>query len=533
MPELEYAIPETRGGLTAVPGLDCALDYIRHNTRGRDGWEFAVGEVGGRELAAAARGSAIGAARDYCADRSIAFDDRGGPCIVTGHQPVFFHPGVWAKNFVVDGLGSRLGGTALNLVVDSDAGDTSFEVPSWDGRRLQTSRRRLTSSPPDVPFESVAPPGAPDVEKLCRDVLDDLMTLADPIASRNFERFAAAMRNAQAARDLGDFLTRTRRTHEAGAGTVYGELPVTRLCATDEFLTFFLSVAEQVETFRDVYNASLAAYRAKHEVRSAANPFPDLAVDGDLVETPFWLMDGKGLRATLWLKRKGELSMVCHANGCKVELVRGRYGDNIAVLRRERIEIRPKALVLTLYARMFLSDLFVHGVGGAKYDRVTDEIIRRFYGVEPPRYISATATLWLPMGVEMPKGRTAAELKQRLHALEHNPDRFASDPELSAQVRPRVAELAGEKAALVAAIGRDGAEKKVLGAKIRDLNASLAELLEPVCRRTQQEIAEAERADESRQIAQYRDFPYCYWSASEVRSLTEEALDAAAAPIER
>ena len=32
-----------------------------------------------------------------------------------------------------------------------------------------------------------------------------------------------------------------------------------------------------------------------------------------------------------------------------------------------------------------LSDLFIHGIGGAKYDELTDEIIRRFFGIEPPR----------------------------------------------------------------------------------------------------------------------------------------------------
>ena len=49
-----------------------------------------------------------------------------------------------------------------------------------------------------------------------------------------------------------------------------------------------------------------------------------------------------------------------------------------------------------MYSRMFFSDLFIHGIGGAKYDLITDEIIREFFGVEPPGYATISATLHLP-----------------------------------------------------------------------------------------------------------------------------------------
>ena len=50
-----------------------------------------------------------------------------------------------------------------------------------------------------------------------------------------------------------------------------------------------------------------------------------------------------------------------------------------------------------MYARLFLCDLFIHGIGGGKYDEVTDNIIRRYYGVEPPAYLVLSATLHLPL----------------------------------------------------------------------------------------------------------------------------------------
>src|SRR5439155_11533539 len=60
-------------------------------------------------------------------------------------------------------------------------------------------------------------------------------------------------------------------------------------------------------------------------------------------------------------------------------------------------KIRSRALTNTLFARLFLVDLFIHGIGGGRYDELTDEIARRFYDHEPPRYLVLSATLLLPL----------------------------------------------------------------------------------------------------------------------------------------
>ena len=65
----------------------------------------------------------------------------------------------------------------------------------------------------------------------------------------------------------------------------------------------------------------------------------------------------------------------------------------------------------TMYLRFYLSDLFIHGIGGAKYDELTDEIIRRFFGIEPPRYLTATATIRLP--IDRPKRHGGGRAERR------------------------------------------------------------------------------------------------------------------------
>ena len=55
----------------------------------------------------------------------------------------------------------------------------------------------------------------------------------------------------------------------------------------------------------------------------------------------------------------------------------------------------------------------MHGLGGGKYDEVTDDLIRSFVGIEPPRYLVATATLLLPF----PRHPEAAAESAKLHRL--------------------------------------------------------------------------------------------------------------------
>ena len=54
-----------------------------------------------------------------------------------------------------------------------------------------------------------------------------------------------------------------------------------------------------------------------------------------------------------------------------------------------------RALTTTMFSRFLLGDLFIHGIGGAKYDELGDEIARRFFGIEPPGFLTVSMTLWL------------------------------------------------------------------------------------------------------------------------------------------
>jgi hypothetical protein len=80
-------------------------------------------------------------------------------------------------------------------------------------------------------------------------------------------------------------------------------------------------------------------------------------------------------------------------------------------LMRQRLRLSPRALALTLFLRLIVCDQFVHGIGGALYDEVTDRVITRRLRIEPPHFCVTTATLLFPSAV----GRERVDLMALLN----------------------------------------------------------------------------------------------------------------------
>ncbi|HJW86985.1 MAG TPA: hypothetical protein VJ440_10165 [Candidatus Brocadiaceae bacterium] len=48
------------------------------------------------------------------------------PIILTGHEPIFYHPGIWVKNHLAHHVAKRVGGIGINMIVDNDACTMGF-----------------------------------------------------------------------------------------------------------------------------------------------------------------------------------------------------------------------------------------------------------------------------------------------------------------------------------------------------------------------------------------------------------------------
>jgi hypothetical protein len=495
-------------------------------------WDFAVAGTDARALRALARAEAIERARAFSGRLGVALRDvpDSPPLIVaTGHQPELYHPGVWAKDFLLERAAEAAGATALDLVVDSDAFDSvGIHVPCTDAG-VRVCRTELAAGAPGGCFACTPVPSAESLRRFRADGATHLATLADPSPARRFDRFCDDLDStAPDARSLAELVTTARRRYEAPTGTGYLELPVTAMTASRAFATFVVHLALNARAFAQDYNGALSAYRAANGTRNPAQPFPDLAIDDAVVELPLWsLSSGRtGVRV-----RPGEVPALLDEAGatlCELDT------DPAAAVERllgAGLSIAPKALALTLFTRMFVSDLFIHGVGGAAYDRVTDDVARSFFGVEAPPFVVASMTLFLPLGEHVTGDDEVAEAAMALNRLAQNPDQILSDVDFaSAEDAARAADLAAEKRSLVGSISQPGADKKQVGARIREVNAELAALLEPKAAELRERLAHVTALRDASAVLTDRTYPFCLFDpldvAARVRAVAPLARDA-------
>jgi len=182
--------------------------------------------------------------------------------------------------------------------------------------------------------------------------------------------------------------------------------------------------------FHDIYNASLAEYRQVNRVRSRSHPVPDLATDGQWLEAPFWIWTSDAPhRQRLFVRSMGDELELTDRGDIRIRLALSadrdadRAVDQLAAHAAQGIKIRPRALITTMYARLVLSDLFLHGIGGAKYDQLTDLIINNFFGVRPPQFITLSATVLLFEDVTPTLGEELQRKKRLLREFRYHPER--------------------------------------------------------------------------------------------------------------
>ena len=414
----------------SLPGLREVL----HTNRSNQQETLAAIELLGQkatDVAGEARTELVDLARSFTSsyvDHSSLGAGDQKPIILTGHQPELYHPGVWFKNFVVASLAKMTGGIALNLLIDSDLCRTnSVRVPVFSDDSAQLEIHPYDSSAEPLPYEE-------------RRVLDrEVFRSFQDRASKSIQSLVSkpllktlwpeAMQVASREGSLSDALSQSRHRLEMSWGLNNLEIPFSQVCDTQSFRLFGLTLLSEAEGLHKAYNQSLSEYRQVHKLRNQAQPLPDLDQQEGWIETPFWIWsEQEPVRRALWVRTsKDRLEL---SNGiepfARLDLEPSLALARLSELREQGIKIRSRALVTTLYCRLFLADLFIHGIGGAKYDQVTDELSRRFFGVTPPQHATATATLWLPRQREEEPMEGVVELNRRLRDLRYHPENSLS-----------------------------------------------------------------------------------------------------------
>lgn len=507
-------------------------------------------------------GVALTRARDWLRrelpELPLPLDPDGPPVYVAGHQPLLYHPGVWVKLFAGARAAAASGGRLINLVVDSDVSDLSVPLPALirdpDGYQrpgIERDEPEGTGSP-ELPLERRPAPDPEAWAAFVERVRARVMPLS-PGAAGRLDPIAAV--RPEPSENVAAFLSRVRRAWEASGVTPgpagYVELPISTLSATLPFRLWVVEWALHAEFWRCAYNEALRQYRQLHRLRYPANPFPDLAATDHGIELPFWVLrqvEGAWVREGLLVQGGSErtaagasprprtariLLTTLGAGGAQplAELPAGEPLEAARVLGETGIQVRPKAIPLTLFARLFLGDLFIHGTGGARYESIGDFLLAArwpgAFGKETPGYAVCSATVHLDMPAARERAARREWLEELVRSLQHNPQRIVAelDGALGSEAaragieleREELAGLAARKAELVEQI-QSGGDRKALGEAIRHVNGELNRRLAPLAAYLGREL-EAARGAEA--VVSERSYPFFLFDPGEIWALLE------------
>jgi hypothetical protein len=548
--------PDGDESFVAVPPLADAIELAHAN---HERLATACADIQGRSLAMIrrwARSEVYRAAREYtvgltgtsitglqndCVDRSAEELD-ATTFFVSGHQPTLFHPGVWIKNFAVARLAKLDRAVGLNLVVDTDTfSGTSIRIPTGPFDRPQIAAIEFDEPRPRQPWE--------EARVVNRDLFETFgrraqAALGDPGFTPLLPEFwPAAVEHSQKNVSLAECLTAARSQWERSHGAGNLELPISRLCALEPFLWFASHILAHLLRFQAVYNEVLQEYRQTNHVRSRTHPVPDLREIDGWLEAPFrvWRA-GEEVRKRVFARQSGGEIQLSDGKQVFATLPLAPGKDACCAVRElqklegQGIRLRTRALTTTLFTRLCFADLFVHGIGGAKYDQMTDRIVGRFFGLAAPEFLTLSATLQLPVPGLPVQPADETRLRRQLRELDYNSDRhlpneLSSDQALLVdEKRQLVAEQHAVRKNRGSALARSSTRGSGTGyarfRRLHEINRLLANFTQPERQRIEEELLRTRQYLAANAVWHDREYASCLYPAEKLQRFIDHALSA-------
>lgn len=524
---------------SAAAPADSIETLIDNNRLLRAAFDTRIGDLKLWELVAATRREVLTVAAEY----TLSYRDAerpsdmaawiARPIVMGGHQPEFFHPGVWLKNSALDAYAKAVSGTAINLVVDTDrCVRASCSVPVGTPRDAHLE---------EVPFDAPAAEMAWEERSIMdRDVFaafgrraSDLLAPLEPnpILRR---WWPLAVERAAECHRLGLALAQARHALEARFGWETLEVPVSELMRLPTVMVFMGWLLAHARQFHEAYNSALVAYRRAHKVRGRGRPMPELAVrtdspgDGPWYEVPWWIWsrDDPRRRRVYASASPGGTLTLSDLETVRVELPispdtsPAKWVDALSRMEEHSIRLRPRALVTTMLARLMIADVFVHGIGGAAYDQLTDSIVRQLTGCDPPRHAVVSGTLKLPVDTVFPElaagdpEAALVDVERTLRDLEFHPERHLAPLDAEA---PEIVELVRQKRHWIdthptATLARRRCHE------IRAVNERLQPRMESLRQATLARVGPLAAAVRARKVLESRAHPWCFFAEKPLRS---------------
>ena len=401
----------------------------------------------------------------------VTFKDK---IVMTGHQPVFFHPGLLFKDLILARAAEESGATPVHLVVDTDQVGMEFKIPfkkeSWPDIRTYPfharehnifGKTRATERDRELLSEIYDRIGHSDCfipetkKEKCRNIVAGLKDTCT--TAKHFQEVPEKMRL--------DYLAQKH------PGII--NIPVSVLVQSPTFKNFVEKIRTGLDDFRDQHNSHLFEYRMLRKIKNQAQPVPGLKHN----EMPFWVVDEEGNRSHMFRDTPNS-------------------------------DIIPRAITLTLFLRIFLADLFIHGVGGGRYEQIAAKLLHSFFNIPGAPFIVASITMNLDKSGCFPEHIPDA---RDLHNLErkysHSPEKLS--PQLPAAI---------EKMQLVEMFKNTSGPRRNIHKQIIALNEKIRDGMPGIKSEIEELKNNMPLYDRLRKIQKARDLPFIFYNMDEMEN---------------
>lgn len=175
----------------------------------------------------------------------------------------------------------------------------------------------------------------------------------------------------------------------------------------------------------------------------------------------------------------------------------------------------PRALMMTAMARLGLCDLFIHGTGGANYDRAMELWIREWLGVEVGSVAMATADSRLPLMEVGESGLDLATVTAAARRAWHDPSAGEGGAHPSEMKRQMVLKIAG--------LARNSPQRRAAFMSMHGELATLRGERQQTIERVQRDLEYARRRAADLEIARRRDWAFSLYPREMIDGLAAQA----------
>jgi hypothetical protein len=412
--------------------------------------------------------------------------------VATGHQAWLWHPGVLAKYIAAAHAAKAMDATALAVIVDHDVHNAlRLDLPIRQGDRLSVRSVDLAPSRAGLPIGAQMPADPATVLANLRDAAGQTALDLRPLMEAWTDLPAASSLADQVALVLG----RLMRPYTGDMATAHAsdlmELPPAR-----ELMGRMLREA----------TVCIRAYnRAVSELPHMGIEM--LSLGREMVELPLWHWTPGSPRRKVYAGLAGADASLTTGDGREIDLDHLSPADHLA----------PRALMLTALMRWAFCDLFIHGIGGSRYDQITERWWQLWTGGEPAPKAMVTADVLLPLDVPVCTAEQLHRAQWWVHHLPHNIDRVAKD--LDGEARGWEAQKSGTLAHMND--DRDRRRRATAFAQLHDLNARLAKVRPALVQAARRELDAALAGVANRVVAGRRDWCFALYPPAQLQELGE------------